>query len=696
MPLRPSFLFRSSLCPWEFFVNDETPPPRFDRCHITIGDTYPANGSEHSNSYSDEDSSGVQVSPSSGTGSQEYADSSLDGSDWVVYSDDVRPSDSASRPRTSNHHRPAPTHRQPSRRVATERYARPRAHRHPPPIAPESVDSSEDYAGYARGPPVPLPPSRAHPHSRSHGHWAAPDPPPVTAPPVPYAPSYASSQSYDGYVGNSIVPVGGNQLVPVSPHPGYAYPTSPYPPDSAAMAAIAAGVPPGYFPPPAGHHLPPHHAASPPHGHPPHHSHHHHPHHPSQRPDVSRHPSMPGRGAPSHSHAMTLGGRPPSLYAPQDSLLYGPGAGYFYPPNPYGIPPGLSPPGSLYYNPYQVLSASPAAVPTPPPPEKPEAAPDTSKDDEKFARLEKLLLEQKKELAEKEAAAQKAAEEREAAVKKAAEEREAAARKEAEEREAAARKAAEEAAIAKTRASAEAAAKALAEAEAAKAEAELAKAEAEAAKADAEATKAAMFAKEEAARKEAEAKEAAARAEAALKEAAAKAAAAAKEAAEAAAKEAAAKAEAAAKEAVAKAEAAVREEMAKKLAEELAAKEAEAAKAAEEMAKEIAAKEAEAAKLAEEIAKEVALKEAEAAKAAEQMAKEFAAQEVAAAAAKAKNEKKKPIKFKDAVGRKFSFPFNLCQTWAVSCRYLLCCGMSFLHPFYYYFQPTLVFILQPY
>jgi hypothetical protein len=30
-------------------------------------------------------------------------------------------------------------------------------------------------------------------------------------------------------------------------------------------------------------------------------------------------------------------------------------------------------------------------------------------------------------------------------------------------------------------------------------------------------------------------------------------------------------------------------------------------------------------------------------------------------------EKKKPIKFKDAIGRKFSFPFHLCCTWVVSC-----------------------------
>lgn len=37
----------------------------------------------------------------------------------------------------------------------------------------------------------------------------------------------------------------------------------------------------------------------------------------------------------------------------------------------------------------------------------------------------------------------------------------------------------------------------------------------------------------------------------------------------------------------------------------------------------------------------------------------------AAAAAPPPEEKKKPIKFKDAVGRKFSFPFHLCKTWAV-------------------------------
>jgi hypothetical protein len=30
-----------------------------------------------------------------------------------------------------------------------------------------------------------------------------------------------------------------------------------------------------------------------------------------------------------------------------------------------------------------------------------------------------------------------------------------------------------------------------------------------------------------------------------------------------------------------------------------------------------------------------------------------------------KNAEKAPVKFKDALGRKFSFPFHLCQTWTV-------------------------------
>ena len=43
-----------------------------------------------------------------------------------------------------------------------------------------------------------------------------------------------------------------------------------------------------------------------------------------------------------------------------------------------------------------------------------------------------------------------------------------------------------------------------------------------------------------------------------------------------------------------------------------------------------------------------------------------AAAKAAAAAAPPPKEKDKPIKFKDAVGRRFNFPFHLCATWTVS------------------------------
>ncbi|RAO71237.1 uncharacterized protein BHQ10_007249 [Talaromyces amestolkiae] len=93
---------------------------------------------------------------------------------------------------------------------------------------------------------------------------------------------------------------------------------------------------------------------------------------------------------------------------------------------------------------------------------------------------------------------------------------------------------------------------------------------------------------------------------------------------------------------------------AQKAAEELAAAAAaEARKSAEEAA---AAAAEEAKKAADEAAAAAAAAAAaEATKAAEEAA--------AKAAAKPPPEKKKPIKFKDAVGRKFNFPFHLCATW---------------------------------
>lgn len=114
------------------------------------------------------------------------------------------------------------------------------------------------------------------------------------------------------------------------------------------------------------------------------------------------------------------------------------------------------------------------------------------------------------------------------------------------------------------------------------------------------------------------------------------------------------------------AEQAAREERAayeKKITEEAAARaraEAEQ-KAAEEAAK--AKQEAEEAAAAAAAEAAAAATEAANAAAAEAVAAATAA--AAAAASPPPPEKKKPIKFKDAIGRKFSFPFDLCCTWQV-------------------------------
>ncbi|KAI9800581.1 MAG: hypothetical protein M1833_003239 [Piccolia ochrophora] len=215
------------------------------RLNITIDSSSTANGSERSNSYSDgEDSSGVHVpSPSSGVGSQEYPESEW--SDVLYPDEDIGPSESASRPRTSQHHRPIiearppPPRRQSSRRSPQQRPPQhpslPRAHRHPAPISPESVDSAEEYPGFARGhhPPPPRPQGSV----RYYDH-----------PPPGYAPSYSSSGGYSPYAGSSVVPANGNQLIPFGAQAPYGYSPHPFSPGPGAGGA-------GYFPPgpPGGH-----------------------------------------------------------------------------------------------------------------------------------------------------------------------------------------------------------------------------------------------------------------------------------------------------------------------------------------------------------------------------------------------------------------------------------------------------------
>ncbi|KAI9674663.1 MAG: hypothetical protein M1817_001566 [Caeruleum heppii] len=327
--------------------------------------------SERSRSFSDgEDSSGtgVQISPSSGVGSHEYPESFESSEDWVLdsYPDDIGPSDSASRPRTSNQNRPIVEAREaPPLRAASQRRVSPgerSAHRAPlphrvsyrprPPVRPESVDPPEEYMGYARGPPPP----HARPHYRV-----------VEGGAPAYSPSYSSGPGYSSYAGNSVVPTNASQLVPFASQGGYGYSASPFSPGPAPNA-------PGYFAPrhPGGGHM------------------------------VS--PMSPG-GGPFH------GG--------QEMMGYGQGGNYFYNQQGYGVPPSMSPP--VYY-PYQVV---------PPPATSNGAAP--PRDDEKFARLEKILLDQKKAAEEKEAKAKKDAEEKAVMDAKAAEEAAAASKKAADE-----------------------------------------------------------------------------------------------------------------------------------------------------------------------------------------------------------------------------------------------------------------------
>lgn len=440
------------------------------RLNITIGqDTRPHNSDHSSSSLTDgEDSSGtsVQESPTSVVESQEYSESLEESESWVVYPDEIGPSDSASRHQTSNQHRPvveAPraqsARRQPPHRQVTHDRVHHRPHpRAPraPPISPESLDPNEDWPGYTRGLPQ-------H-HGRAYAPWAH-----VAANSSPnFTPTYSSGQPYSPFPNTSA----GQQLVPfANPIGGYGFP--PFQPPTQASA-------PGYF-------------------------------------------------APGHQNAAIANPIAPhnsTSYGGQDMIHHAP-SGAFYPYNHQGYPMAqpMAPPS--IYHPYPAMySPSPPIVsPTPPPP-------DTSKDDEKFARLEKILLDQKAEQDAKEAAAKKATE--------------------------------------------DAAAQAAAD---------------------------------------------------------------------------------------------------KKVADEIAAAASAAAAAATEVAEKKAAEKAaeEAAKAAEEAAKNKAAAD-EAAEAAAAAAAVTAAATAAAAAAAAATppppppppeEKKKPIKFKDAVGRKFSFPFHLCNTWMV-------------------------------
>lgn len=396
------------------------------RFNITI-DRSP-HASDHSSLSDEEDYSGVQVSVPSDFGSHEYQDPY---DEWahLPYPDEIKPSDSASRPRTSyNSHNPTHGSRSGSgrhlsrRHVMQERESLPRRRRHPSPESPESVDSAEEYsAPYGR---------LAHGRGfRSH-----------------VSPTYAhSSSSGPSYIySHGAVPNG-----------AFLHPNGSHPSDQLVrLGHSQGGQPASYnhsvyaygpqFQHSHGTSIPPFFVHEHPAGHPGHHS---------QTQQVSSHargdlnnPTQPAVPHATPSHTSAYGGR--SL-SPHELIPYGP-RGYYHFRESYPIvPPGMVPP---YFGSYPRVPSPTHLESTPSP--APTAA-DIAKD-EAIARLEKLILEERTEREAREAreAARQAAFEQEAAETAAREERAAHEKKIALEAAALARaeaeqKAAEEAAKAK-------------------------------------------------------------------------------------------------------------------------------------------------------------------------------------------------------------------------------------------------------
>ncbi|KAL9109258.1 MAG: hypothetical protein Q9227_006013 [Pyrenula ochraceoflavens] len=365
--------------------------------NITIDNVRSAHGSVRSTpSLSDGEGSngtGVPISPQSNSGSQEYSDTSEAQEGWATlrYPDEIQPSDSASRPRSSHRHRPpeprANSGSRPSRRH-TVREGEPLAYRtrEALPEPPRSVEPAEEFVGHYR--PAP---------AQRQSFYGGPN--------VGYAHSSSSGASYAPYPSVGLPP--SSQLV----H---------YPPPQPATYAPSYHPPPTHMGPPH----PPHHPGyfSPPH------------HHPAPQP------------LPSHVHS-PYGGSP---YGPHDVMAYQTNPGYFpqYPPMQYPMPP------AAMFNPYARMH-SPAKSQIEEK-EKEKESPQVDPE-ETFKRFEAILLSEKQERLDREAAkeaeikaaeqAAKAAEERAASDKKIAEE--AAAKATAAALAEAEKKAAEEAAKAK-------------------------------------------------------------------------------------------------------------------------------------------------------------------------------------------------------------------------------------------------------
>lgn len=539
--------------------------PTSHRTHDTIAheSTTTHSSSRSSSSLTDgEDSTGtgVHLSPLSATGSQDYTDSLEEETEgWVLYPDEIGPSESASRPRTSHHHhrpvvevsRPESSRRHhPARRQGphdrANHHSHTRTQRSQPPIVQGSVESNEEWQAYGHGHGRGPHPPRSYQHwGHVAGHVGGPVAGHVTGhvsgnPPQTYAPSYSSSQTYSPFPTSSLNPQT-QQLVPfANPQTGYGY--SPY-------QTATSGTTPGYY--------------------------------------STGHPSGPALGGHMAAHAATPYNS--QAGAPYNQELgHHPSAAYY----PYSMQgyPVAQPMGPPMFHQYGIYSP-PMLSTTPPPPPPPPPPVDPSKDDEKFARLEKLLMDQKAEQDAKEAAAKKAAEDQAAE------------------------------AIAKKKIADDIAAAAAAAAAAATSEAE---------------KKAAIQAAKNMAAAELEAAKHRAAAEKAAEEMAV----------------------------VEKQKAEIEKAAAEKAAIEKAiADKAAAEKAAAQKA---AAEKAAVEKAAAEVADQVTAAASAAATAASAAATAAAAAATPPPPPPPPAEKKKPIKFKDAVGRKFSFPFHLCNTWMVS------------------------------
>ncbi|KAL2837505.1 hypothetical protein BJY01DRAFT_251410 [Aspergillus pseudoustus] len=423
---------------------------------MTFNITIDPNSDE--SSYSDEeDSSGVQVSPPSGSEGHGHYDLY---DEWtnLPYPDELKPSDSASRNRISYRARTRNPVHPPSASTSRRRSSRHhsggrrqiessrRSRRNPSPESPESMDSAEEYGDVYR-------------HRSQERYW----------PPVAQNPGYAHSPS----PGPSYVYPNGAVA-----HASFAPPTSQHTPSDQLVRVSPhsqVGPPNAYGHPLYGYNHPAQ-LQQPPH--PQHYMHDHHGHpipggaHRAEAHNPPQHPfSPPPPPGPSHG-ALPYGGPPPQMN-PHELVPYG-SAGYYSFREPYAMVSGMMSP---YFNPYarppsppsQVESAAAPASSSPPDPAPapaPAPPPTDPAKDEAIARLERLILEERteREARETREAAREAAQKAEAAAATAKIERAAHEKKIVEEaaakaKEEAEKKAAEEAAAAKKEAE-EAAAKA--------------------------------------------------------------------------------------------------------------------------------------------------------------------------------------------------------------------------------------------